>query len=109
MLFKWRIKKIYYNGQIYYMPQRQGWIFWNNAKWDEYSRVYSEESYDYFSFNNKLEVPGLVDYVAFASLEDAKRLIEGIEKQEVKKRKHEKELDEYIYIDDDFLSKELKK
>ena len=109
MLFKWRIKKIYYNGQIYYMPQRKGWIFWNNATWDEYSRVYSEESYDYFSFNNKLEVPGLVDYVAFASLEDAKRLIEGIEKQEVKKRKHEEDLDEYIYIDNDSLSKELKK
>ena len=109
MIFKWRIKKIYYNGQIYYMPQRKGWIFWNSAKWDEYSRVYSEESYDYFSFNNKLEVPGLVDYVAFASLEDAKRLIKGIEKLETKKKKHEKELDEYIYIDDDSISKELKK
>lgn len=109
MLFKWRIKKIYYNGQIYYMPQRKGWIFWNNSTWDEYSRVYSEESYDYFSFNNKLEVPGLVDYVAFASLEDAKLLIKGIEKIVAKKKKHKKELDEYIYIDDDFLSKELKK
>ncbi len=109
MIFKWRIKKIYYNDQIYYMPQRKGWIFWNNATWDEYSRVYSEESYDYFSFNNKLEVPGLVDYVAFASLEDAKRLIEGIEKIVAKKKKHEKELNEYIYIDDDYISKELKK
>ena len=109
MIFKWRIKKIYYNGQIYYMPQRKGWIFWNNATWDEYSRVYSEELYDYFSFNNKLEVPGLVDYVAFASLEDAKRLIEGIEKLETNKKKHEKELNEYIYIDDDYISKELKK
>lgn len=109
MIFKWRIKKIYYNDQIYYMPQRKGWIFWNNATWDEYSRVYSEESYDYFSFNNKLEVPGLVDYVAFASLEDAKRLIEGIEKIVANKKKHEKELNEYIYIDDDYISKELKK
>ena len=109
MIFKWRIKKYDYNGQIYYMPQRKGWIFWNNATWDEYSRVYSEESYDYFSFNNKLEVPGLVDYVAFASLEDAKRLIEGIEKIVAKKKKHKKELDEYIYIDDDSISKELKK
>ena len=49
MLFKWRIKKIYYNGQIYYMPQRKGWIFWNNAKWDEYLKIYYEEEYGYFS------------------------------------------------------------
>ena len=110
MLFKWRIKKIYYNGQIYYMPQRKGWIFWNNAKWDEYIRVYYEECLHYFSSSSTLQVSGLVDdYVAFASLEDAKRLIEGIEKQEVKKRKHEEDLDEYIYIDDDTISKELKK
>ena len=33
----------------------------------------------------------------------------GIEKLETKKKKHEKELDEYIYIDDDSISKELKK
>ena len=109
MIFKWRIKKIYYNGQIYYMPQRKGWIFWNSVKWDEYSRVYSEESYDYFSLCNKIEVPGLLDYVAFSNLEDAKRLIEGIEKLEANKKKHEKELDEEIYIDDDSISKELKK
>ena len=109
MIFKWRIKKIYYNGRIYYMPQRKGWIFWNSATWDEYSRVYSEESYDYFSSRNKIEVPGLVDYVAFASLEDAKRLIKGIEKIEANKKKYKKDLDEYIYIDDDSISKELKK
>ena len=109
MKFKWRIKKIYYNGQIYYMPQRKGWIFWNNATWDEYIRVYSEESYDYFLSSNKIEVPGLVDYVAFASLEDAKRLTKGIEKIEANKKKHEKELDEYIYIDDDTILNELKK
>ena len=109
MIFKWRIKKIYYNGQIYYMPQRKGWIFWNSVTWDEYSRVYNEESYNYFSLSNRLEVPGLVDYVAFANLEDAKRLIEGIEKIEANKKKHKKELDEYIYIDDDTISKELKK
>ena len=109
MLFKWRIKKYDYKDQIYYMPQRKGWIFWNNATWDEYRKVYYEEDYDYFSKCNKIEVPGLVDYVAFASLEDAKRLIEGIEKHEAKKKKFEKELDEYIYIDDYSLSKELKK
>ena len=109
MFFKWRIKKYDYKDQIYYMPQRKGWIFWNNATWDEYRKVYYEEDYDYFSKCNKIEVPGLVDYVAFASLEDAKRLIEGIEKHEAKKRKHEEDLDEYIYIDDDSLSKELKK
>ena len=51
----------------------------------------------------------MVDYVAFANLEDAKRLIEALEKYEDKKRKHEEELDEYIYIDDDSISKELKK
>lgn len=51
----------------------------------------------------------MTDYVGFFNLEDAKRLIEGIEKLEAKKKKHEKELDEYIYIDDDSLSKELKK
>lgn len=109
MIFKWRIKKIDYNDQIYYMPQRKGWIFWNNATWDEYCKVYYEEEYDYFSKCNKIEVPGLVDYVAFASLEDAKRLIKGIEKIEANKKKHEKELNEYIYIDDDYISKELKK
>jgi hypothetical protein len=109
MLFKWRIKKYDYNGQIYYMPQRKGWIFWNNATWDEYRKLYYEEADHYFSTCSKLEVPGLVDYVAFANLEDAKRLIEGIEKQEARKKKFEKELDEYIYIDDDSLSKELKK
>lgn len=112
MLFKWRIKKIYYNGRIYYMPQRKGWIFWNSAKWDEYSRVYNEESYDYFSLSNKLELPnftGFIDYVAFANIEDAKRLIKGIEKNVANKKKHKKELDKYIYIDDDSISKELKK
>lgn len=109
MIFKWRIKKYDYNGQIYYMPQRKGWIFWNNATWDEYRKLYYEEADHYFSTCSKLEVPGLVDYVAFANLEDAKRLIEGIEKQEARKKKFEKELDEYIYIDDDSLSKELKK
>ena len=109
MIFKWRLKKIYYNDRIYYMPQRKGWIFWNNAKWDEYCKIYYEEEYGYFSSSNKIEVPGLVDYVAFASLEDAKRLIKGIEKIEAKKKKHEKELNEYIYIDDDSISKELKK
>lgn len=109
MIFKWRIKKIYYNSKIYYMPQRKGWIFWNSATWDEYRRVYYEESSYYFSSSNKIEVPGLVDYVAFANLEDAKRLIKGIEKLEANKKKHEKELDEYIYIDDDSISKELKK
>ena len=109
MLFKWRIKKIYYNSKIYYMPQRKGWIFWNSVKWDEYSRVYNEESYDYFSTCRILQVGGLVDYVAFSNLEDAKRLIEGIEKLEARKKKFKKELDEYIYIDDDSISKELKK
>ena len=109
MLFKWRIKKIYYNGKIYYMPQRKGWIFWNNAKWDEYCKIYYEEAYHYFSTCHILQVPGLVDYVAFSNLEDAKRLIEGIEKLEARKKKHKKELDEYIYIDDDSISKELKK
>lgn len=109
MIFKWRIKKYDYKDQIYYMPQRKGWIFWNNATWDEYRKLYYEEADHYFSTCSKLEVPGLVDYVAFASLEDAKRLIEGIEKQEERKRKHEEDLDEYIYIDDDSLSKELKK
>lgn len=108
MLFKWRIKKIYYNYRIYYMPQRKGWIFWNNAKWDEYCKIYYEEEYGYFS-TCPLQVSGLLDYVAFSNLEDAKRLIEGIEKLEARKKKFEKELDEYIYIDDDFLSKELKK
>ena len=47
--------------------------------------------------------------MAFSNLEDAKRLIEGIEKLKARKKKFKKELDEYIYIDDDFLSKELKK
>lgn len=91
------------------MPQRKGWIFWNSATWDEYHRVILEESYCYFSSDNKIEVSGLVDYVAFENIEDAKRLIDGIEKIETKKKKHEKELDEYIYIDDDTISKELKK
>lgn len=109
MKFKWRIKKYDYKGQIYYMPQRKGWIFWNNATWDEYRKVEYEEDYCYFSRCSKLEVPGLVDYVAFANLEDAKRLIEGIEKAEAKKKKYEEELDKYIYIDDDSLSKDLKK
>ena len=108
MLFKWRIKKIYYNYRIYYMPQRKGWIFWNNAKWDEYCKIYYEEAYHYFS-TCPLQVSGLLDYVAFSNLEDAKRLIEGIEKLEARKKKFEKELDEYIYIDDDSISKELKK
>ena len=108
MLFKWRIKKIYYNDRIYYMPQRKGWIFWNNAKWDEYCKIYYEEEYGYFS-TCPLQVSGLVVYVAFSNLEDAKRLIKGIEKIEARKKKFKKELDEYIYIDDDFLSKELKK
>lgn len=108
MLFKWRIKKIYYNSKIYYMPQRKGWIFWNNAKWDEYCKIYYEEAYYYFS-TCPLQVSGLVDYVAFSNLEDAKRLIEGIEKLEARKKKFKKELDEYIYIDDDSISKELKK
>ena len=108
MLFKWRIKKIYYNYRIYYMPQRKGWIFWNNAKWDEYCKIYYEEAYHYFS-TCPLQVSGLLDYVAFSNLEDAKRLIEGIEKLEDRKKKFEKELDEYIYIDDDSISKELKK
>ena len=108
MLFKWRIKKIYYNYRIYYMPQRKGWIFWNNAKWDEYCKIYYEEAYHYFS-TCPLQVSGLLDYVAFSNLEDAKRLIEGIEKLEARKKKFEKELDEYIYIDDDTISKELKK
>ena len=108
MLFKWRIKKIYYNDRIYYMPQRKGWIFWNNAKWDEYCKIYYEEEYSYFS-TCPLQVSGLLDYVAFSNLEDAKRLIEGIEKLEARKKKFKKELDEYIYIDDDILSKELKK
>ena len=109
MLFKWRIKKIYYNSKIYYMPQRKGWIFWNNAKWDEYCKIYYEEAYHYFSTCRILQVSGLVDYVAFSNLEDAKRLIEGIEKLEARKKKFKKELDEYIYIDDDSISKELKK
>ena len=108
MLFKWRIKKIYYNYRIYYMPQRKGWIFWNNAKWDEYCKIYYEEAYHYFS-TCPLQVSGLLDYVAFSNLEDAKRLIEGIEKLEARKKKFEKDLDEYIYIDDDSISKELKK
>lgn len=108
MLFKWRIKKIYYNSKIYYMPQRKGWIFWNNATWDEYRKVYYEEAYHYFS-TCPLQVNGLVIYVAFSNLEDAKRLIEGIEKLEARKKKFKKELDEYIYIDDDSISKELKK
>ena len=110
MLFKWRLKKYDYKGQIYYMPQRKGWIFWNNATWDEYCKVYYEECLHYFSSSSTLQVSGLVDdYVAFANIEDAKRLIEGIEKLEAKKRKLKKELDEYIYIDDDTISKELKK
>ena len=109
MIFKWRIKKYDHNDQIYYMPQRKGWIFWNNATWDEYRKVYYEEDNYYFSRCTTLQVPGLVDYVAFANLEDAKRLIEALEKYEDKKRKHEEELDEYIYIDDDSISKELKK
>lgn len=109
MLFKWRIKKYDYNGQIYYMPQRKGWIFWNNAKWDEYCKIYYEEEYGYFSTCHILQVSGLVDYVAFSNLEDAKRLIKGIEKLEARKKKFKKELDEYIYIDDDTISKELKK
>ena len=109
MLFKWRIKKIDNDGKIFYMPQRKGWIFWNNATWDEYRKIYYEEADHYFSTCSKLQVPGLLDYVAFSNLEDAKRLIEGIEKLEVKKKEHEKELDEYIYINDDSLSKELKK
>lgn len=108
MLFKWRIKKIYYNNRIYYMPQRKGWIFWNNAKWDEYCKIYYEEEYGYF-LTCPLQVSGLLDYVAFSNLEDAKRLIEGIEKLESRKKKFKKELDEYIYIDDDSISKELKK
>ena len=108
MLFKWRIKKIYYNYRIYYMPQRKGWIFWNNAKWDEYCKIYYEEAYHYFS-TYPLQVSGLLDYVAFSNLEDAKRLIKGIEKLEARKKKYEKDLDEYIYIDDDSISKELKK
>ena len=90
------------------MPQRKGWIFWNNAKWDEYCKIYYEEVYHYFS-TCPLQVSGLLDYVAFSNLEDAKRLIEGIEKLEARKKKFEKELDEYIYIDDDSISKELKK
>ncbi len=109
MIFKWRIKKYDHNGQIYYMPQRKGWIFWNSATWDEYREVKNEETYNYFSSANKIEVPGLYYYVAFANLEDAKRLIEALEKYEDRKRKHEEELDEYIYIDDDSISKELKK
>ena len=109
MIFKWRIKKYDHNGQIYYMPQRKGWIFWNNATWDEYRKIYYEECNNYFSRCNTVQVPGLVDYVAFASLEDAKRLIEGIEKLEAKKKKYEDELSEYIYVDDDSLSKDLKK
>ena len=59
MIFKWRLKKYDYKGQIYYMPQRKGWIFWNNATWDEYRKVYYEESSYYFSSSNKIEVPGL--------------------------------------------------
>ena len=109
MKFKWRIKKHDHNGHIYYMPQRKGWIFWNNATWDEYRTVNYEFSYDYFSSCTKLQVPGLVDYVAFANLEDAKRFIKGFEKIEEKKQKYEEELDEYIYIDDEAPSKDLKK
>ena len=109
MIFKWRLKKYDYKGQIYYMPQWKGWIFWNSATWDEYRKVYYEESSYYFSSCDKIEVPGLVDYVAFANIEDAKRLIEALEKYEVRKRKFEEDLDEYIYIDDDSISKELKK
>lgn len=109
MIFKWRLKKYDYEGQIYYIPQRKGWIFWNSATWDEYRKVNYEESSYYFSSSNKIEVPGLVDYVAFANIEDAKRLIEALEKYEVRKRKFEEDLDEYIYIDDDSISKELKK
>lgn len=109
MIFKWRLKKYDYKGQIYYMPQRNGWIFWNSATWDEYRKVYYEECDHYFSSSSKLQVPGLYDYVAFANIEDAKRLIEALEKYEDRKRKHEEELDEYIYIDDDSISKELKK
>lgn len=110
MIFKWRLKKYDYKGQIYYMPQRKGWIFWNSATWDEYIRVYYEENC--FSLCNRIEVPsftGFVDYVAFANIEDAKRLIKGIEKIVANKKKHKKDLDEYIYIDDDSISKELKK
>lgn len=109
MIFKWRLKKYDYKGQIYYIPQRKGWIFWNNATWDEYRRVYYEECDHYFSSSSRLQVPGLYDYVAFYNIEDAKRLIEGIEKIEARKKTLEKELDEYIYIDDDSISKELKK
>lgn len=109
MIFKWRLKKYDYKGQIYYIPQRKGWIFWYNATWDEYRRVIYEECYLYFSSSSKLQVPGFHDYVAFYNIEDAKRLIEGIEKIEARKKTLEKELDEYIYIDDDSISKELKK
>lgn len=109
MLFKWRIKKIDNDGQIYYMPQWKGWIFWNNVTWDEYLKIYYEEAYHYFSTCHTLQVSGLLDYVAFSNLEDAKRLIKGIEKLEARKKKFEKEFDEYIYIDDDSISKELKK
>lgn len=109
MIFKWRLKKYDYKGNIYYMPQRKGWIFWNSATWDEYRSVFLQESYCYFSSSKVLKVPGLTDYVAFYNIEDAKRLIDGIEKIEDRKRKHVKELDEYIYVDDDSLSKDLKK
>lgn len=44
MKFKWRIKKIDNDGQIYYMPQLKGWIFWNNVAWDEYCKVYYKEA-----------------------------------------------------------------
>lgn len=109
MIFKWRIKKYYYEGKIYYIPQRKGWIFWNNATWDEYRRVLYEECDNYFSSSSKFQIPELADYVAFYNIEDAKRLIEGIEKIEVRKKNFEKELDKYIYIDDESISKELKK
>lgn len=104
MIFKWRLKKYFYNGQIYYMPQRKGWIFWNNATWDEYRRVIHEK----VPTSSTIQVNGLAnEYVAFANIEDAKRLIEALEKYADRKRKY-KELDEYIYINDS-ISKELKK
>ena len=112
MKFKWRIKKIDNDGQIYYMPQWKGWIFWNNVTWDEYCKVYYKEAEHYFSTCDQLKIPGLlesVDYVGFFNLEDAKRLIVGIEKLETNKKKHKKELNEYIYIGDDSILNELKK
>ena len=109
MKFKWRIKKIDNDGQIYYMPQLKGWIFWNNVTWDEYCKVYYKEAEHYFSTCDQLKIPGLTDYVAFFNLEDAKRLIVGIEKLETNKKKHKKELNEYIYIGDDSILNELKK